>query len=59
MFPPMKAYLITTGILFALIGVAHVAEVIDRSHLLVSDVIIVALCAALAGWALRLVRTRA
>jgi hypothetical protein len=55
----MKAYLITTGILFALIAAAHVFEVIDRSRLFASDVIIVALCAALAVWGLRLARTRA
>ena len=52
----MKAYLITTGILFALIAVAHVVEAIDRSHLFVSDVIIVALGAGLAVWAWRLAR---
>ena len=55
----MKAYLYTTGILFAVITVAHVWEVIDRSHLFVSDVIIVALSIGLAVWAWRLARTRA
>lgn len=55
----MKAYLITTGILCALVAVAHVFEVIDRSHVFASDAIIVALSAALAVWAMRLARTRA
>ncbi len=54
----MKAYLYTTGMLFAVIAVAHVWEVIDRSHLFVSDVIIVALCTGLAVWAWRLGRAR-
>ncbi len=58
MFWRMKAYLITTGILFVLITVAHVFEVIDRSHLFASDVIIIAVAAALAVWAWRLAKTR-
>jgi len=59
MFLPMKAYLITTGILFALIAAAHVFEVIDRAHVFASDIIIIALCVALAVWGLRLARMRA
>ncbi len=58
MFWRMKAYLITTGILFVLITVAHVFEVIDRSHVVASDVIIIAVTAALAVWAWRLAKTR-
>ena len=54
----MKAYVYTTGILFAVIMVGHVWEVIDRSHLFVSDVVIIALCAGLVVWAWRLARTR-
>jgi len=54
----MKAYLYTTGMLFAVIAVAHVWEVVDRSHVFASDVIIVALSAGLAVWAWRLARTR-
>jgi hypothetical protein len=54
----MKAYLVTTGILFALVAVAHVYEVIDRARLFASDVIIVALAGALAVWAWRLARIR-
>jgi len=55
---PMKAYLYTTGILFAVIAVGHVWEVIDRSHVFASDVIIVAVSAGLVVWAWRLGRTR-
>jgi len=55
----MKVYVFTTGILFAVITVAHVLEVIDRSRLFVSDAIIVGLSAGLAVWAWRLARTRA
>ena len=54
----MKAYVYTTGILFAGIMVAHVWEVIDRSHVFASDVIILALCAGLVVWAWRVARTR-
>jgi len=54
----MKAYLYTTGILFTIIGVGHVWEVIDRSHVFASDAIIVALCAGLVVWAWRLGRAR-
>ncbi len=54
----MKAYLYTTGILFAVIAVGHVWEVIDRSRVFASDVIIVALSAGLVVWAWRLGRTR-
>ena len=52
----MKAYLLTTGTLFALIGVAHVFEVVERSRVFASDVLIVALSAGLAVWAWRLAR---
>jgi len=54
----MKAYLYTTGILFAAIMVGHVWEVIDRSRVFASDVVIVLLCAGLVVWAWRLARTR-
>ena len=55
---PMKAYLYTTGTVFAVITVGHVWEVIDRSRVFASDVIIVALSAGLVVWAWRLGRTR-
>jgi dolichyl-phosphate-mannose--protein O-mannosyl transferase len=54
----MKLYLYTTGILFAVITVGHVWEVIDRSHVFASDVIIVTLSTGLVVWAWRLARTR-
>ena len=54
----MKAYLYTTGMLFAVIAVAHVWEVIDRSHVFASDILIVAVSAGLVVWAWRLGRTR-
>ncbi len=52
----MKAYLLTTGILFAVITVAHVWEVVDRGRLLSSDALILALSIGLTVWAWRLVR---
>ena len=55
---PMKAYLYTTGMLFAVIAVAHIWEVIDRSHVFASDILIVAVSAGLVVWAWRLGRTR-
>ena len=55
---PMKAYLYTTGVVFAVIAVGHVWEVIDRSRVFVSDGIIVALSTGLVVWAWRLGRTR-
>jgi len=55
----MKAYLLTTGILFAVIVVAHVFEVIDRRRVLASDVLVLAVSAGLCVWAWRLVRKAA
>ncbi len=52
----MKAYVVTTGILFALIGIAHIWEVIDRHHFLVEDAVVFAATAGLAVWAWRLAR---
>ena len=52
----MKAYLITTGILFAVITVAHVWEVVDRRQLFASDALILAVSVGLSVWAWRLVR---
>jgi len=56
---PMKAYLVTTGILFAVITVAHVFEVVDRRRLFASDALILAVSVALSVWAWRLVRKAA
>ncbi len=52
----MKTYLLTTGILFGVITVAHVVEIADRGHVHYSDVIVVAVSAGLSVWAWRLVR---
>ena len=53
---PIKAYVVTTGILFAIITVAHILEIVDRSRVFASDVVIVAISAGLAVWALQLAR---
>ena len=52
----MKAYLVTTGVLFAVITVAHVWEVVDRRQLFASDALILAVTVGLCVWAWRLVR---
>jgi hypothetical protein len=54
----MRAYVLTTGAVFALITVAHIVEVVDRSRVFVSDAIILALSAGLAVWAWRVARQR-
>jgi len=55
----MKTYVVTSGILFALIGIAHIWEVIDRHHFLVEDAVVFAASAGLAVWAWRLARKSA
>jgi len=55
----MKAYLVVTGILFAVIFVAHVWEVVDRHRMFASDILVLAVTAGLSVWAGRLVRERA
>ena len=55
----MRTYLITTGILFAVITGAHVFEAIDRGHIHHSDILIVAVSAGLSMWAWRLWRKAA
>ena len=52
----MKAYLLVTGILFAVIVVAHVWEVLDRRRVLASDILVLAVSAGLSVWAWRLSR---
>jgi hypothetical protein len=54
----MKAYLITTGVIFALVTVLHIARMVTEwSHFgndpveLVSYTLLTLLTAALAGWA--------
>jgi hypothetical protein len=56
---PMRAYLITTGTLFAALAVLHVFVVVERWRTLSTDpwpAIILAVTAGLAVWAGRLVR---
>ena len=56
----MRAYLITTGVLFALVAVAHVWRVIAESSALATDpwfVALTALALAMSAWAFRLLRT--
>jgi hypothetical protein len=55
----MKAYVLTTGVIFALITVAHIFEVIDRHRIYASDLIVTGLSIGLAVWAALLARKRA
>ena len=52
----MKAYLITTGVIFGLITVAHLVRIIAEPHLATDPIYIVLtlLAAALSVWAWRL-----
>lgn len=52
---PMKAYLITTGIVFTIIVGAHIFEVIDRGRLFASDIMILVVAAGFSVWAWLLV----
>jgi len=52
----MRPYVITTGILFAVIAVAHAFEIIDRRHLFASDAVVLAASIGLGVWAWRLLR---
>jgi hypothetical protein len=58
----MKAYLLTTGTVFALVTVAHVWRVIGESRSLARDPFFLLITVATAGlsvWAWRLLRTSA
>jgi hypothetical protein len=55
----MKAYLLTTGILFAVVTLAHAWEVIDRRHLIVDDAVVFPVTIGMTVWAWRLARRRA
>jgi len=58
----MKAYLITTGALFALLTLVHVWRFIEEGSHLATDpwfVVITVLGAVLCGWAWRLLRLSA
>jgi hypothetical protein len=55
----MKAYLVTTGIIFALIGVAHILRVFAEGPRLAKDplfILLTLLTFALSVWAWRLLR---
>ena len=55
----MRSYVITTGIIFALLVVAHVARLVTESAELATDpfyLLVTAIAAGLAVWAWRLVR---
>lgn len=56
----MRAYLITTGVLFLLVVAAHVWRVVAESRALASDpwfVLLTVLSAAMSVWAFRLLRS--
>lgn len=56
----MRAYLVTTGLLFALVAVAHVWRVIAESRALATDpwfVLLTVLSLAMSAWAFRLLRS--
>ena len=58
----MRTYLITTGVLFALLALVHLWRVIEESASLARDpwfLIITAAAAALSVWAFRLLRQNA
>ena len=58
----MKAYLVTTGILFGLLTVAHVLRIVYESRALASDpwfMLITTATAALCAWACVLIGRRA
>jgi tetrahydromethanopterin S-methyltransferase subunit E len=58
----MRAYLLTTGIAFGLIVVAHVWRVVAESHALVRDpgfIVLTLIAASMSGWAFYLVRSSA
>ena len=55
----MKAYLVTTGIIFALIGVTHILRVFAEGPRLAKDpffILVTLLTFALSVWAWRLLR---
>ena len=56
----MRAYLISTGVLFALVALAHVWRVIAESPALATDpwfVLLTILSVAMSAWAFRLLPT--
>ena len=55
----MRAYLVTTGILFALITAAHLYQAVDRGHVHHTDILLLVVSAGLSVWAWRLWRKAA
>ena len=56
----MRAYLITTGVLFALVAIAHVWRVIVESSALATDpwfVLLTILAVGMSAWAFGLLRS--
>lgn len=56
----MRAYLISTGVLFALVAVAHVWRVIAESSELATDpwfILLTILAVGMSAWAFRLLRS--
>ena len=56
----MRAYLISTGMLFALVAVAHVWRVVVESSALATDpwfVLLTILAVGMSAWAFRLLRS--
>lgn len=56
----MRAYVLTTGLVFVLITVAHLARIVVEPHLATDAIYILLtlLAAALSVWAWRLLRAR-
>ena len=54
----MRAYIITTGVIFALITIAHIARLASESHVLREPLFLVltVLSAALAVWSVIVLR---
>ena len=54
----MKAYIITTGLIFALITIAHLARMVTETHVLTEPLylLLTILSAALAIWAVVVLR---
>ncbi|MBU6399698.1 MAG: hypothetical protein KGS61_05220 [Verrucomicrobia bacterium] len=58
----MKAYIVTTGILFGLVVLMHVLRMLLENHRLATDplfLFLTVLAAGLCGWAWRLFRSLA
>ena len=49
----MKAYVVVTGILFAVIFALHTWEIVDRQHLLASDLLVLGASAGISGMSAR------